>query len=181
MTNAIGPQPASAAQLYRRRFESSVLGSYVLMPEAGPELEQFQKKLVLEKPKAFPSGPNTRFSDPTPMPYRFVQESVTEQNKRLDKVPPVHPCYATTTSEYGRLGISPSDMPMRWYGLEGKFTTQFYLGGATPTQRVGSGLVTGLERSQIHSRFDQGYSGHLGLRDHNIASLAEVRKLQRRP
>ena len=173
-----GLAPGSSA-LYRRRFESSVLGNYALMPEED-ELDAFKQKLQLEKPKGYPSGPNTNFADPTPMPFRFKQEALEGINQRLNKVTHIHPCYSTTTGEYGRLGMSPSDLHMRWYGLEGKFTTQFYLGGATPTQKVGSGLVTGLDRSRAHHKYDQGYSGHLGLTDHNIASLSSVRHQSRR-
>lgn len=70
-------------------------------------------------------------------------------------------------------------MHMRWYGLEGRFTTLFYLGGGNPTQKVGSGLNTAMDRSTAHHAFDQGWSGKLGLKDHNISSLHMARSMTR--
>ena len=86
----------------------------------------------VEDPSPYPSGPNTSFHDPTPMPARFTEEAVPALNKQRQeekKRKQLNPTYHTTTSEIGSLDISASDLPMRWYGLRGEFTNAFFLGG----------------------------------------------------
>ena len=67
--------------------------------------------------------------------------------------------------------MRPSDFPIRWYGLRGEFTTSFFLGGQGPKSKVNSSLNSAMDRSDFHHVYDQGWSGHLGLRDYNIPSL----------
>ena len=152
---------------YRRRFESSVIGQHAMLPP--PELTQ--QFLSSELPAPYPSGPNTSFLDPTPMPYRFTEPALTAHNARHAFTTPEDPTYCTTTSEFGKLAMRAADYPIRWYGLRGEFTTSFFLGGQGPKSKVNSGLNAAMDRSDIHHVYDQGWSGHMGLRDYNIPSL----------
>jgi len=152
------------AELYRRRFESSVFGEHAMLPP--PEvLANFKSK---EEPAPYPSGPNTSFHNLTPMPYRFTEDALPVTNKRHETEKELHPCYQTSSSDIGRLEMMTSDLPMRWYGRSGMFTSSWV---AEPKTKVNTGLNTGMDRSDIHQNFDQGWSGHLGLTDYNVANL----------
>ena len=120
-----------------------------------------------ERPPSHPKGPNTNFQYPTPMPYRYTEGSLSEHNARLEGAKQEHPIYATTTSEFGKIAIQETDFPMRWYGLEGGFTSSWV---APPKTKVNTGLNTAMERSDIHTVFDQGWSGNLGLKDFNVSN-----------
>ena len=167
------PQPPTRSlrrEFYRRRFESSVLGQHAMMPD--DVLKTHFKSA--EEPAPFPSGPNTSFLDPTPMPARFEADSLGSHNYRHTKgggAKADDPTYSTSASEVGKLPLQAADFPIRWYGLRGEFTTAFFLGGKGPASKVNTGLNASMDRSDFHSTFDQGWSGHLGLRDHNIPSL----------
>lgn len=165
------------AEYYRRRFESSVLGNHAMLP---PNAELAYQMLASERPSEVPSGPDTSFQNKTPMPFRFQDAALPKHNQRHENEAMANPIFATTSSEIGRLGLSHTDMPMRWYGLRGEFTNKFYLGGADPKAKVHTGLNTAMDRSGIHHTYDQGWSGHLGLKDHNLGSLSYARSLQRR-
>ena len=69
------------------------------------------------------------------------------------------------------LDIAASDLPMRWYGLRGEFTNAFFLGGNDTKSKVNTGLNAAMDRSSIHHTMDQGWSGHMGIYDYNIANL----------
>ena len=207
-----------------------MLGQHAMMPD----LTLSQHFRSSEEPAPFPSGPNTSFLDPTPMPARFQESSLESHNLRHTNTKPEDPTYSTSSSEVGKLPLQGADFPIRWYGLRGEFTSAFFLGGKGPASKVSTGLKqplatltleacililahatalalsltssalalilalaltltltltltfhshppspnqvnTGLnasmDRSDFHSTFDQGWSGHLGLRDHNIPSL----------
>jgi len=124
-----------------------------------------------EMPAPYPSGPNTSFLDPTPMPFRFQEDALDSHNARHAHVKTENPTYSTSASEVGKLALQPSDMPIRWYGLRGEFTNAFFLGGKRPKSKVNTGLNCAMDRSDIHHNMDQAWSGHLGLRDYNIPSL----------
>ena len=161
-----GLVPGSAA-FYRKRFESSVMGNHMLMPSK----ELAANFVDTEKPPDYPCGPNTKFNVPVPMPYRFKEVSLHKHNARLETMKEEHPIYATTTSEFGKLGIQFSDLPMRWYGLAGEFTTRCTAGGmALPKDKVSTGLNTSLDRSKFHHEYDQGWRGNLSVKDFNIAN-----------
>jgi hypothetical protein len=153
-----------SAQYYRRRFESSVMGNHMMMP---PKIVVDQM-VHPEAPPTHPTGPNTSFQFPTPMPYRFDGESVPAHNRRHELAKPEHPIYTTTTSEVGKLPLQATDLHMRWYGLEGMFTKSW--GDVLPKTLVNSGLNTSMDRSVVHPTHDQGWSGHLGLTHYNIAN-----------
>lgn len=124
-----------------------------------------------EEPSAFPSGQDTSFQNLTPMPFRFTEEALPAVNVRLSPEkakPEPPPSYMTTSSEIGKLGITETDLPMRWYGRQGAFTSSWV---APPATRVSTGLGTALDRSNFHPSQDQGWSGHLGLTDYNVANL----------
>mmetsp|Transcript_19843 Transcript_19843/g.60200 ORF Transcript_19843/g.60200 Transcript_19843/m.60200 type:complete len:184 (-) Transcript_19843:99-650(-) len=177
--NVPGWEHLTPSQIYRRRFESSVLGQHPLFPPTEEGRKSFSESCEFEKPAAYPSGPNTSFSDPTPMPFRFQEESLALHNQRYSAHMPQHPCFQTSSAEIGKLPLSKTDFHMRWYGLQGRFTTQFYLGGAKPGEKVGTGLTTAMDRSSTHHTFDQGWSGKLGLKDYNIGSLHMARSMAR--
>ena len=120
-----------------------------------------------EKPPDHPKGPNTNFQFPTPMPHRYTAEALPVHNQRFAETKKEHPIYSTTQSEFGKLPIQMTDFPMRWYGLEGGFTGGWV---APPKTKVNTGLNTAMDRSDIHPAFDQGWSGHLGLKDFNVAN-----------
>jgi len=153
-----------SAQFYRKRFESSVLGNHMMLPPP-PVAEQMVHP---EAPPTHPKGPNTNFQYPTPMPFRYTETSLAEHNLRHESVKAEHPIYATSGDEVGKLPLQHSDLPMRWYGLEGAFTSQW--NSALPKTRVATGLNTAMDRNKFHHEFDQGWRGNLGLTDFNIAN-----------
>ena len=134
------------ADFYRKRFESSVFGEHAMLPPKNV-LENMKSK---EEPSAFPSGQDTSFQNLTPMPFRFTEEAPPAVNIRLKaeaKKPPVPPNYMTTSSEIGKIGVEETDLPMRWYGRSGIFTSSWV---APPATRVGTGLGTAMDRSNFH-------------------------------
>mmetsp|Transcript_26208 Transcript_26208/g.52531 ORF Transcript_26208/g.52531 Transcript_26208/m.52531 type:complete len:181 (-) Transcript_26208:504-1046(-) len=160
-------QPGSAA-FYRKRFESSVMGFHQMLPP--PEVAA--RMCHPEAPPTHPKGPNTNFQYPTPMPFRFQEEALPTHNKRHEKARVEHPIYATSSSEIGKLTVEHTDLPLRWYGLEGDFTRTWdsALPFTLPKTRVSSGLNTALDHSDIHHTMDQGWSGNLGLTDFNVTN-----------
>ena len=134
------------ADFYRRRFESSVMGEHSMLPPKEVS-GRFKSK---EEPSAFPSGQDTSFNNLTPMPYRFTEDALPAVNGRLEtqkEKPPVPPTYMTTASEIGKLGVSETDLPLRWYGRAGQFTQSWV---APPSTRVSTGLGTALDRNNVH-------------------------------
>lgn len=133
-----------------------------------------------EAPPEHPCGPDTNFQYPTPMPYRFDEKCLTGANdarKAMQRAE--HPIYQTTSTEVGALGLGATDLHMRWYGLEGKFTKSW--GESLPKTRVNTGLNTSFDRSNIHPTYDQGWSGHLGFTDFNVANLSYAKQVVRPP
>ena len=102
------------------------MGQHAMMPDLS--LSRHFKSS--EEPAPFPSGPNTSFLDPTPMPARFLEPSLAEHNLRHANAKVQNPTYSTSASEVGRLPLQAADFPIRWYGLRGEFTSAFFLGGA---------------------------------------------------
>ena len=102
------------------------------------------------------------------MPFRYSENSLPEHNFRHTVAKQEHPIYATSNSEIGKLQLQHTDLPMRWYGLEGAFTSQW--NAALPKTRVATGLNTAMDRSKINHEFDQGWRGNLGVTDFNIAN-----------
>lgn len=140
------------------------MGNHMMMP---PEVVA-EQMVHPEAPPTHPKGPNTNFQYPTPMPYRFVPDSLDKHNKRHEMAKQEHPIYTTTSSEIGRLPIQYTDFPMRWYGTEGAFTKSW--GDVLPKTKVNTGLNTSFDRSKFHHDYDQGWRGNLGLTDFNIAN-----------
>lgn len=138
------PSPGSA-QYYRRRFESSVMGEHTMMPP--PDVAaRFTSK---EEPSKFPSGQDTSFQNATEMPYRFTEGSIIT---RAANSPPkakkqLLPQYQTTSTEVGAVDVSETDLPMRWYGRNGQFTSSWVAESKTMTS---SGLSTSIYRSDVH-------------------------------
>jgi len=164
------------AERYRRRFERSVLGQHPLMPPTA-QSEDFGQSH--ERINSYPCGPDTSFGDPTPMPFRFTDKALADMNQRHADQKPINPCYATTSSEIGRLPIEKSDLPMRYYPMDTRYTTKFFLGNAEPKTMVNTGLNTAIDRSFVHATMDQGWAGNLGLKHHNISSLSYARAAAR--
>eukprot|EP00322_Chrysochromulina_rotalis_P031861 CAMPEP_0115876046 /NCGR_PEP_ID=MMETSP0287-20121206/25438_1 /TAXON_ID=412157 /ORGANISM="Chrysochromulina rotalis, Strain UIO044" /LENGTH=148 /DNA_ID=CAMNT_0003331383 /DNA_START=9 /DNA_END=455 /DNA_ORIENTATION=+ len=121
-----------------------------------------------EEPSKYPSGQDTSFQNMTEMPYRFTKDSLEtcKQNSPVRKSD--SPIYATSSSVVGQIHAEPTDMPMRWYGRNGMFTSSWVAESKTMTS---SALSTSIDRSNVHPTQDQGWSGHLGLQDYNIANL----------
>jgi len=163
MKNDCDLRPGSA-EFYRRRFESSVMGFHQMLPP--PEVAA--NMAHPEAPPTHPKGPNTNFQYPTPMPHRFMEESLTVHNAHHTKARKEHPIYETSASVIGKLNLQATDLPMRWYGLEGEFTNSW--SSALPKTKVATGLNTALDHSDIHHTMDQGWSGQLGLTDFNVSN-----------
>ena len=113
-----------------------MLGQHAMMPD----LTLSQHFRSSEEPAPFPSGPNTSFLDPTPMPARFQESSLESHNLRHTNTKPEDPTYSTSSSEVGKLPLQGADFPIRWYGLRGEFTSAFFLGGKGPASKVSTGL-----------------------------------------
>jgi len=129
-------------------------------------LARFKSK---EEPSGYPSGQDTKFQNATPMPFRFTGDALPTLNERLSgEGKSVLPHYTTNTSEVGKYGVTETDLPMRWYGRSGMFTSSWV---AEPKTRVSTGLSTSMDHSNVHHGQDQGWSGHLGLTDYNVANL----------
>mgnify|MGYP004159925347 CR=1 FL=1 len=54
------------------------MGNHSMLPP--PEIDANLRSV--EDPSPYPSGPNTSFHDPTPMPARFTEEAVPALNKQ---------------------------------------------------------------------------------------------------
>jgi hypothetical protein len=135
-----------------------------------------------EAPPTHPCGPNTNFKYPTPMPFRFEAPSLDAHNARHKTARKEHPIYETTASEIGKLQLTAADFPMRWYGLEGRFTNYCTSDGAVlPKTKVNTALNTGMDRSDVHHNMDQGWKGDLGLTDFNISNREYARHVVRAP
>ena len=103
--------------------------------------DNFQSK---ETPSTYPSGQDTSFQNLTPMPFRFTEDALPLQAaKKVEMLP----SYQTTTSEIGKHVVESSDLPMRWYGRSGDFTSSWV---APPKTKVSTGLNTAIYRSDIH-------------------------------
>lgn len=166
----------ATAQMYRKRFERSVLGSHPLMPptEVGPDFAASHERSL-----NYPCGPDTSFQDVTPMPHRFTEDALDKFNKNHEKEKPINPCYMTTASEIGRLKVEKTDLPMRYYPVDNRYTSKYFLGNAEPKNKVNTGLNTAMDRSFVHTSQDQGWSGNLGLKHHNVSSLSYARAMAR--
>ena len=151
--------PPGSAAYYRRRFESSVLGNHMMMPP----MPVANCMVHPEAPPTHPTGPNTNFQYPTPMPYRYSEDSISAHNSVRDNKKVEHPIYSKSSDVIGKLNMQATDLPMRWYGLEGTFTSQW--NSALPKTRVATGLNSAMDRSKFHHEFDQGWKGNLGLTD----------------
>ena len=167
-TTKMDSPPLGSSAFYRQRFESSVFGLHTMQPP--PEVAA--RFVSAESPSKVPCGQDTSFSNATPMPFRFTDDAVPVVNQRLTQSigkPSPPPQYMTSSSEVGKLGISETDLPMRWYGRAGAFTSSWV---APPKTRVSTGLNTAFDHSNVHPTADQGWSGHLGLTDYNVANLS---------
>jgi hypothetical protein len=60
-----------------------------------------------------------------------------------------HPCYTTSSNDYGAKPPTGFDMPLVWTGIHGKFTNTFN-GGCYRSM----GLKTSVERSRVHRELD---------------------------
>ena len=134
------------SDFYRKRFESSVFGLHQMMPPPDV-LERFKSK---EEPCAYPSGQDTSFKNLTPMPFRFTPDALPTVNERLaSPSKDVQPQYMTSNGEVGKMGVNETDLPMRWYGRSGVFTSSWV---AEPKTRVSTGLNTGMDHSKcVHT------------------------------
>lgn len=102
------------------------------------------------------------------MPFRHTSKALPAYNERFETVKEDHPIYSATSGDIGKLSVQESDLPMRFYGLNGDFTAQW--NSALPKTRVATGLNTSMDHSKFHHAMDQGWRGNLGLTDFNIAN-----------
>ena len=141
-----------------------MLSEHTMLPP--PEVLAAMKSK--EEPSAYPSGQDTSFKYLTPMPFRFTGEALPTVNERhAGPKGPLLPQYMTTAGEIGKLECEDPDLPMRWYGRSGMFTSSWV---AEPKTRVSTGLNTSMDHSNVHHYQDQGWSGHLGLHSYNVAN-----------
>ena len=70
------------------------MGNHMMMPPI-PVAEQM---IHPEAPPTHPKGPNTNFQYPTPMPFRFMEDSLDKHNLRHTVAKEEHPIYSTTAS-----------------------------------------------------------------------------------
>lgn len=132
-----------SAQFYGRRFESSVLGQSSMLP---PDVVTERVKSH-ESPSIVRSGQDTIFSQPTEMPYRFTEMAICDQQASSIKHGSNLPHYQTSSSQIGKISLEPTDLPMRWYGRDGSFTSSWI----ADSKSLGStGLSTSIDRSNVH-------------------------------
>eukprot|EP00879_Flechtneria_rotunda_P021307 GHRR01022453.1.p2 GENE.GHRR01022453.1~~GHRR01022453.1.p2 ORF type:complete len:109 (-),score=25.29 GHRR01022453.1:684-1010(-) len=78
--------------------------------------------------------------------YAFRFESPDRWDLKAKKQ---HPCYSTSSNDYGAKRPTAFDMPLVWTGIEGKFTDTFH-GGCYRAM----GLKSSVERSRVHRSLD---------------------------
>ena len=61
-----------------------------------------------------------------------------------------HPCYVTTSNEYGRKKPGQQQMPGSWSGIKGLYSKTFH-----PNPYHDTGFNTFLSTSRIHTVFDE--------------------------
>lgn len=98
-----------------------------------PEFSRTNKTLV-----------HTPRNDMIPCCCRFVHPEAWQQRPTKQ-----HPCYATSSHDYGAKQPTGFDMPPVWAGIHGKFTDTFH-GGCYRSM----GLKTSVERSRVHRGLD---------------------------
>ena len=76
---------------------------------------------------------------PPPVPHRF-QDIATWRHAPKSE----HPCYTTTSSDYGKKLARQVELPLVYAGLNGKFTS------GIPFMPTPSGLNTAVPRSRVH-------------------------------
>lgn len=77
-------------------------------------------------------------------PCRFEHPEAWELRQKKQ-----HPCYTTSSNDYGAKHPTGFDMPLLWTGIHGKFTNTFN-GGCYRSM----GLKTSVERSRVHRELD---------------------------
>ena len=88
-------------------------------------------------------GPDGKWTRPLPDRFRDADRWNVSKNK-----PTQHPCYVTTnTAVYGKTP-TVADMPLRWHGITGDFTSKF------AGNYVDSGFVVQTLKSKVHSSLD---------------------------
>lgn len=88
-----------------------------------------------------PDGKETR-----PLPFRFRDADAWNSSKNKPKQ---HPCYVTTQNVSFGKAPTIADMPQRWHGVRGEFTSKF-----TGGNYADSGLVVGNLKSKVHASLD---------------------------
>eukprot|EP00283_Hemiselmis_rufescens_P009714 CAMPEP_0173419376 /NCGR_PEP_ID=MMETSP1357-20121228/1247_1 /TAXON_ID=77926 /ORGANISM="Hemiselmis rufescens, Strain PCC563" /LENGTH=185 /DNA_ID=CAMNT_0014382013 /DNA_START=30 /DNA_END=587 /DNA_ORIENTATION=- len=94
------------------------------------------------------------FGNSSLVPKRFVDAEVFRSNVKVQ-----HPCYTTTGHDIGIKRPSQVDMPVKWRGKEGVFTTDFVMSepgkmAVTINNYTNRGLRTNKTYSKVHKEFD---------------------------
>ena len=88
-------------------------------------------------------GPDGKPTKPLPDRFRDASNWNVSRNK-----PAQHPCYVTSAvSAYGKKP-TVADMPLRWHGVSGDFTSQF------AGNYADNGLVTTKAKSKVHAALE---------------------------
>jgi hypothetical protein len=88
-------------------------------------------------------GPDGKPAKPLPTRFRDASQWNVSKHK-----PSQHPCYVTSAvSAYGKKPTF-ADMPIRWHGVDGEFTSRF------AGNYADSGLVTTKVKSKVHASLE---------------------------
>jgi hypothetical protein len=125
----------------RARALEAALDMDVLLPTFFLSLE---KTSASDASGAFVAiGPDGNTAKPLPTRFRDASQWNVSRNK-----PSQHPCYVTSAvSAYGKKPTF-ADMPIRWHGVDGEFTSRF------AGNYADSGLVTTKVKSKVHASLE---------------------------
>jgi hypothetical protein len=62
-----------------------------------------------------------------------------------------HPVFTTSNNAYGKKGPTQHEMPLKWSGVKGEFTSTQFAGG--PNKNT-SGFNTSVTKSKVHRLMD---------------------------
>ena len=128
----------------RARALEAALDMEVLLPTFFLSLEKEKTSASSDGALSFVAvGPDGKPAKPLPGRFRDASRWNVSRNK-----PSQHPCYVTSAvSAYGKKPTA-ADMPMRWHGVDGDFTSRF------AGNYANSGLVTAKAKSKVHASLE---------------------------
>mmetsp|Transcript_14019 Transcript_14019/g.16985 ORF Transcript_14019/g.16985 Transcript_14019/m.16985 type:complete len:512 (+) Transcript_14019:62-1597(+) len=83
------------------------------------------------------------------LPVRFTDASLISHKSKAQ-----HPVYTTSSNEYGHKLPSQQEMPMKWHGIRGTFSSQFPMHNKKLHMYHNTGFVVSRTSSRVHKSMD---------------------------